>query len=132
MNTEVRTSVTPIILTTGMYDLLKEELRKRRLSKYNEEKLKLELKNARQVLGKDIPENIVTVNKAVTVKNVHTSEEFTYNLVAPAVAKRKNLTHSILTQIGVAVIGYSEGSEVVWEMPDGIKTFAITEVKPLK
>ena len=132
MNTEVKTSVTPIILTTGMYDLLKEELRKRRLSVYNEEKLKLELKNARQVLRKEIPENIVAVDKSVTVKNVDTNEELTYKLVAPAKAKRKNLTHSILSPIGVAVIGYAEGSEVVWEMPDGIKTFTITEVKPIQ
>ncbi|MES3018756.1 MAG: GreA/GreB family elongation factor [Bacteroidota bacterium] len=131
MNTEVKTSVTPIILTTGMYDLLKEELRKRRLSKYNEDKLMLELKNARQVLRKEIPANIVAVDKSVTVKNVETAEEFTYKLVAPAKAKRKNLTHSILSPIGVAVIGYSEGSEVVWEMPDGIKTFTIVEVKAL-
>lgn len=131
MNTEVKTSVSPIILSTGMYDLLKEEVRKRRLSKYNEEKLKLELKNARQVLRKEIPENIVTVDKSITVKNVQTSEESTYKLVAPGKAKRKNHTYSILSPIGVALIGYSEGSEVVWEMPDGIKTFTIIEVKSL-
>lgn len=131
MDTNVKTSAEPIIVTTGMYDLLKEELRKRRLSLYNEEKLRLELKNARQVLRKEIPENVVAVNKSVKVKNSVTGEEFTYKLVAPDKAKRKNLTHSILSPIGVAVIGYSEGSEVVWDMPDGIKTFNITEVKPL-
>ena len=131
MNTEVKASVEPIILTTGMYDLLKEELRRRRLTLYNEEKLKLELKNARQILNKEIPEDIVAVNKSVKVKNVDTGEEFTYKLVAPEKAKRKNQTHSILSPIGVAVLGYRQGSNVVWEMQDGIKTFNITEVKPL-
>lgn len=131
MTTEIKTSVAPIILTTGMYDLLKEELRRRRLSLYNEQKLTLELKNAQQVLSKDIPENIVTVNKSVRLKDVNSGEEFTYKLVGPAKAKRKHQTFSILSPIGVAIIGYAEGTEVVWEMPNGVKTFQIIEVKPL-
>ncbi len=131
MNTEVKTSAQPIVVSTAMYDLLKEELRKRKQSRYNEEKLKLELKDARQVLSKDIPENVVTVNKAVKIKDVNTGEEFTYKLVGPDKAKRKNMTHSILSPIGVAMLGYSEGTEVVWEMPDGLKTFTILEVKNL-
>jgi regulator of nucleoside diphosphate kinase len=132
MNTEVKTSAQPIMVTTGMYDLLKEELRKRKQSKYNEEKLRLELKEAQQVLRKDIPEKVVTVNKAVKVRDVNTGEEFMYKFVAPDKAKRKNLTHSILSPIGVAILGYSEGAEVVWEMPDGIKTFSILEVKNIQ
>ena len=78
MTTDIKTSVQPIVLSTGMYDLLKEELRRRKLSLYNEHKLALELKNAQQVLSKDIPENIVTVNKSVRLKDVNTGEEFTY------------------------------------------------------
>ena len=131
MTTDIKTSVQPIVLTTGMYDLLKEELRRRRLSPYNEEKLALELKNAQQILSKDIPENIVTVNKSVKLKELSTGEEFTYKLVGPDKAKRKHQTFSILSPIGVAIIGYAEGTEVVWEMPEGIKTFQIMEVKPL-
>lgn len=132
MNTEVKTSDAPIILTTGMYDLLKEELRKRRLSRYNEEKLKLELKNARQVLRKEIPDDIVAINKTVTVKDIDTAEEFIYKLVAPTEAKRKNNTCSILSSIGVGLIGYREGTDVVWEMPDGVRSFNIVAVKPFK
>ncbi|WP_276347703.1 GreA/GreB family elongation factor [Daejeonella sp. JGW-45] len=132
MNTEVKTSAQPIMVTTAMYDLLKEELRKRKQSKYNEEKLRLELKEARQVLRKEIPENVVTVNKAVKVKDVNTGEEFNYKLVAPDKAKRKNMTQSILSPIGVAILGYSEGAEVVWEMPDGIRTFTILEVRNIQ
>jgi regulator of nucleoside diphosphate kinase len=129
MNTEVKTSAQPIMVTTGMYDLLKEELRKRKQTKYNEEKLRLELREAQQVLKKDIPENVVAVNKTVKVRDVNTGEELIYKFVAPDKAKRKNLTHSILSPVGVALLGYSEGTEVVWEMTDGIKTFTILEVK---
>lgn len=131
MNAEIKTSEAPIILTTGMYDLLKEELRRRRLSPYNEEKLALELKNAQQILSRDLPADIVSVNKSVKLKDVNTGDELTYKLVGPDKAKRKNNTFSILSPIGVAVIGYREGSEVVWEMPEGVKTFKIVEVKPI-
>lgn len=125
---EVETS---IILSTGIYDLLKNELRTRRLSKYNEEKLIRELKSAKQVLNSELPEDVVTVNKAVRVRELSTGQEHTFNLVAPAKARRKHNTLSILSPIGVAIVGYSEGAEVRWEMPDGVKEFRIEEVSPL-
>ena len=131
MNTTVKESTSPIILSTGIYDLLKEQLRKRKLSKYNEEKLTLELRSAIQVLKKELPQDVVTVDRAVKVKELATGEEFTYHLVAPAKAKRKNNTLSILSPIGVAMLGYVQGAQVRWEMPDGFKDFRIEEVSKL-
>ena len=117
-----------IILSTGIYDLLKNELRTRKLSKYNENKLTLELKSAIQVLKRELPKAVVTVDRTVRVKELATGEEHIYNLVAPAKARRKNNTLSILSPIGVAILGYVEGAEVRWEMPDGVKDFRIEEV----
>lgn len=131
MQTEILASQEPLVLTTSMYDLLKEQIRKKRLSKFNEDRITIELKTARQLLRKDIPENVVTVNKSVRVKDLENGEEFTYKLVAPDKAKRKNQTHSILSPIGIAMLGYAEGAEITWEMPLGFKTFLITEVKNL-
>lgn len=125
---EVETS---IILSTGIYDLLKNELRTRKLSKYNEDKLIGELKSARQVLNKELPEDVVTVNKSVRVKELENGTEHTFKLVAPTKARRKHNTLSILSPIGVAIVGYRQGSEVRWEMPDGVKEFRIEEVSPL-
>ena len=131
MHTTVKESSTPIVLSTGIYDLLKEQLRKRKLSKYNEDKLTLELRSAVQVLKKELPEDVVTVDRLVRVKELATGEEFSYKLVAPAKAKRKNNTLSILSPIGVAMLGYIQGAEVRWEMPDGLKDFRIEEVSKL-
>ena len=122
----------PIILSTGMYDLLKEQLRKRKLSKYNEDKLTLELKNAIQVLKRELPHDVVTVDRAVRVQELSSGEETTYRLVAPDKAKRKNNTISILSPIGVAMLGYRQGAQVRWEMPDGIKEYRIVEVNDLR
>lgn len=123
---------TSIVLSTGIFDLLKDHIRRRKLSTYNQEKLVQELRNARQILNKDIPTDVVTVNTRVRVKELETGEEFTYVLVPPAKAKNKNKTISILSPIGVAMVGYSQGSELSWEMPEGIKTYRIEEVSRLQ
>src|SRR5690349_4190752 len=102
MTTIISESNPPIILSTGIYDLLKDQLRKRKLSKYNENKLSLELKSAIQVLKRELPRDVVTVDRSVRVKDLSSGEETTYRLVSPDKAKRKNNTISILSPIGVA------------------------------
>jgi len=129
--TQIEPNKTSITLTTGIYDLLKEQIRKRRLTRYNEEKLELELKNARQVLNRNLPADVVTVGKLVTVADLESGQEHTYKLVAPEKARRKHNTTSILSPIGLAMVGYSEGSEVNWNMPEGNKKFRISKVDNL-
>ncbi|WEK21010.1 MAG: GreA/GreB family elongation factor [Candidatus Pedobacter colombiensis] len=122
---------TSIILSTGIFDLLKDHIRRRKLSKYNQEKLELELRNARQILNKDIPADVVTVNTKVRVKELESGEESTYVIVPPAKARRKHNNISILSAIGVAMVGYNQGAELSWEMPEGVKKFRIEEVTRL-
>ncbi|ATP55917.1 transcription elongation factor GreAB [Pedobacter ginsengisoli] len=132
MNTEsIKINDTPIILSTGIYDLLKDHLRRRKLSRYNEAKLELELKHAKQVLRNDLPADVVTVDTHVKVKEIESGKEFAYKLVAPAKARRKNNTLSILSPIGVAILGYTQGAIVQWEMPEGIRKYQIEEVTKL-
>jgi regulator of nucleoside diphosphate kinase len=129
MNTaSIKINETPIILSTGIYDLLKDHLRRRKLSRYNEAKLELELKHAKQVLRNELPADVVTVDTNVKVTEMESGKEFTYKLVAPAKARRKHNTLSILSPIGVAILGYTKGAIVQWEMPEGIKKYQIEEV----
>jgi len=132
MTTTTNQPVDSIVLSTGIYDLLKDQIRRRKLGKFNEAKLERELKQATQVLRKDLPADVVTVDTRVTVKELETGAETTYKLVAPAKARRKHETMSILSPIAVAMLGYSSGSQVQWEMEDGIKSYQIVEVAPLK
>lgn len=128
--TAIKITETPIILSRGIFDLLKDHLRRRKLSKYNEDKLELELRSAEQVLRKAIPAGTVTVDTKVTVKEVSTGDTYVHHLVAPAKAKRKHNTISILSPIGVAMLGYQEGAEIQWEMPEGLKVYRIEKVEP--
>lgn len=129
--TSLKIDNTPIILSTGIFDLLKDHIRRRKLSKFNEEKLKLELRYAKQVLRKELPEDVVTVDTCVRVKELESGNEFTYTLVAPGKARDKHKTLSILSPIGVAMLGYVKGAKLQWEMADGIKAYQIEEVTKL-
>lgn len=130
-STAIKTNQTPITLSRGIFDLLKDHIKRKKLSRYNELKLELELRSARQVLRRELPKTIVSIDKKVKVKELGSGKEYTYHLVAAHKAKRKNNTLSILSPIGVAMLGYEQGAELTWEMPEGIKSFLILEVSAL-
>jgi regulator of nucleoside diphosphate kinase len=130
--TTIKTETTSsIILTTGMFDLLKDQIRRKKLSNINEANLIEQLKNAKQVLRKDLPDNVVDINRKVRLADVETGETYTYSFVAPEKAKPKHQTASILSPIGLALIGYAEGTELSWEMDNGIRQYRIEEVTSL-
>ena len=113
MTTTTNQPVDSIILSTGIYDLLKEQIRRRKLSKFNEAKLERELRSAKQVLRRDLPADVVTADTRVTVKDLESGAETTYKLVGPTKARRKNETMSILSPIAVAMLGYAAGSQEI-------------------
>jgi regulator of nucleoside diphosphate kinase len=96
-----------------------------------EEVLTLQLKNSQQVLRRDLPDNVVTVDTRVTIKNHHTNQEHVYVFVGPDKARRKNNTQSILSKIGLALVGCKVGDTVNWVL-DGIQSeVEVSSVKRL-
>ncbi len=131
MRTSAKTNQNPIVITRGIYDLLKTFINSNKLSKYNEDKLDEELKLAKQVLRKDIPAQVVDLDKKVRVKELESGIEFEYHFVRPQKARKKHNTISILSPIGVALLGYKEGEKLSWEMPEGIKSYQVLSVNPV-
>lgn len=120
---------TQISLSKGVYGLLKDHIRSNnKLSLRNKAQLEQELKNARILPAKTIPEDVVGINTSVQVRDVETSEVLSFELVAPSDAKIKNNKVSVLSAIGLALIGYEVGEEVSWEFPEGFKTYKIEKV----
>ena len=105
-----------IVLTTGIYDLIKEHIRRKKATAAEEEVLKEQLKNATQVSRKDLPSDVVSVDTVVTVKDLATNEEEVYKFVAPAKAKARNQTLSIVDQMGLALVGYTVGAKIEWPL----------------
>ncbi|MGV8878386.1 MAG: GreA/GreB family elongation factor [Sphingobacteriaceae bacterium] len=122
-----------INLSKGIYDLLKNHLRvNNKLPVFNKTKLENELKFARLSPAKSLPADVVTVNTHVQIKDLETEQELAFGLVAPGEAKISLHKLSVLSPIGVALLGYAIGHEVQWEMPEGLKTYRIEKVSPLQ
>ena len=107
-----------LTLTTGIYDLIKDQIRRKKVSSQEEEVLKVRLKNAVQLTRKNLPEDVVTIDAKTTIKNHTSNQEESYTFVAPDKAKRRNNTESIISPMGLAIMGTKVGDKVKWQFDD--------------
>ena len=120
-----------ITLTTGVYDLIKDHIRRKKATPEEEETLKLQLKNAKQLTRKNLPLDVVTIDAKVTIKDLDTDQDEIYTFVAPDKAKRRNNTESILSTIGLALVGCKIGDVVNWSFGEEEKQLEIINVERL-
>lgn len=120
-----------ILLTTGIYDLIKDHIRRKKTTVEEEEALKIQLKKAKQVTRKNLPVDVVTIDAKITIKNVDTNQEEVYTFVAPDRAKRRNNTESILSTMGLALVGCKIGDVIQWNFNNEQKTIEILNVERL-
>ncbi len=113
-------------------DLLKKHLNDSVLSDYNKKKLLEELKSAVVIKPDNLPSDVVCIDSKVEIEEIHTGQKFTFQIVLPAEANMKLGKVSVFAPIGIALLGYRIGSEVQWEMPNGLKTFKILQVTQSK
>lgn len=122
----------PIIVTTGMYDLIKNQIHRKRVSKEQESLLVEELKNAKQVLRRELPEDVVTVDRVVTIKNIEDGTQKNYHLVADAHRKISKGRYSILSDIALALMGRRVGDVLDWPFEKGPLKIEIVNVEIVK
>ena len=118
-----------IILTTGIYDAIKDHLRRKKVSPNEEVRLASELRNAQQVRRRALPEDVVTVNRKVTIKDHSQNKEEEYIFVGVAEAKPKKNKHSILSDMALATVGYKVGDVIEWPFRDGERRIEILKVE---
>ena len=117
-----------IILTTGVYDLIKDHIRRKKVTIEQEEILLNELKKATQVLRRNLPDDIVSVDRKIKFKDNTTEEEIEIMLVGPKAAKVNKNKYSVLSEVGLAIVGYKTGDTIKWPTPNGSKEFKILDV----
>ena len=111
-------------------DLLKTHLKSStNLSAFNQLKLKDELKHAILLKHEELPRDVVRLQSEVRFKDVETGQEFNYKLVNPNQANMREGKLSVYVPISIALYGYRAGAEIQWEMPNGMRTFKVLEVK---
>ena len=118
-----------IILTTGIYDLIKDLLRRKKVTPFVEDQLIVQLKRAKQIRRRELPDNVVTIDCKVTIKDFLTSEMQTFTFVAPSKAKRRNNTESIVGNVGLALVGNKTGDQIKWDFGTGEKNIEIVNVE---
>jgi regulator of nucleoside diphosphate kinase len=90
--------------------------------------LQEELDRAKIVKPKKVPPGVVTMNSRVLLRDVDTSEEMTYTLVFPKDADIDSGAISVLAPVGTAILGYSEGDVVEWQVPSGRRRISIEKI----
>ncbi|AEH44058.1 transcription elongation factor GreA [Thermodesulfatator indicus DSM 15286] len=74
------------------------------------------------------PPSRVQFGVKVTLLNLDTDEEETYQLVGPYESDVENGKISVTSPIGRALIGKEEGDEVEVQTPKGVKTYEIVKI----
>jgi regulator of nucleoside diphosphate kinase len=95
------------------------------VSKYIES-LELEMERADVKKPDQISGNFIAMNSKVIISVNGIEEEIT--LVYPKDADARNNKISVLSPIGTAILGYSEGSVIEWRIPDGLAKIEIMKV----
>lgn len=118
-----------VILTTGIYDMIKEHIRRKKVTREEEELLLLELKGAKQVRRRDLPKDVVTVNRRVHIMDHTANKEQEYIFVPTTKTKPKKGKVSILCDVAVATVGRKVGDIIDWPFKEGERKLEILKVE---
>jgi len=78
-----------------------------------------ELSRADIVTPQDLPQDAVAMNSVVTFRDLETKTDNTVTLVFPAEANIAEKKISVLSPVGVALLGLRIGDRIQWPMPNG-------------
>ncbi|HRZ12527.1 MAG TPA: nucleoside diphosphate kinase regulator [Kiritimatiellia bacterium] len=87
-----------------------------------------ELRRAEIVDSRAIPAKVVTMNTRFRLRDLDDKSCMEATLVFPAEADIESGRMSVLSPIGTAVLGYSEGDTITWHVPAGERRIVIEKV----
>lgn len=121
-----------IIVTTGIYDLIKDHVRRKKVTLEEENRLLAELKGAKQVRRRELPDDVVTVNRRVLILDHSDQQKKEYIFVSTNKTKLQKRKFSILSDMALATVGYKEGDIIDWPFKKGNKKVEILKVTPFE
>ncbi len=98
-------------------------------NRYDAEELLAELKKAKVVADDKVPEDVIRLNSTVKVLDGHENRTIELTLVTPKQADIKKKRISVMSPVGIALLGYKKGEHVIWKVPSGEKRFFIVDVR---
>lgn len=91
--------------------------------------LQLEIEKADVVNDYELENEIIKLNSYFEVEEVTSRKMIRFTLTLPKHANLSEKKISILSPLGIAVIGFRKGMEIAWPLPGGVKQLKIVEVK---
>ena len=100
-------------------DVLDVQVRQSRTLASELQSLENLLDLARIVRSEAIPQNVVTMNSRVVFRDLGTGSEETVTITYPAEAHPSSGRISVLSPVGTALVGATEGQEIGLPLPHG-------------
>jgi regulator of nucleoside diphosphate kinase len=125
----------PIVITEPDARVLRGLLSTRNATDHDQEHLldlSAELERALVLDSSLVPAHVVTMRKRIRVLDVTRGTRQEITLVGPADADVAARRISVLAPLGTALLGNSEGDEVEWEMPGGVRRLRVERVFPVE
>jgi regulator of nucleoside diphosphate kinase len=125
----------PIVITEPDARVLRGLLSTRNATDHDQEHwldLSAELDRALVLDSNLVPAHVVTLGKRIRVLDVTRGTRQEITLVGPAEADVAARRISVLAPLGIALLGNSEGDEVEWEMPGGVRRLRVERVFPVE
>lgn len=90
--------------------------------------LEREVSRSCAVDGSSIPEDVVTMNSRVRVRDIDSGEVEVYTLVYPSMADPGENRLSVLAPVGTALVGSRAGDVIEWPVPAGRRRLFVEDV----
>lgn len=94
----------------------------------NNKRLISEISKAVFIDKEHFPTDVVRLNSTVIVKDLDTNQVKTYTIVLPDKVNAKQSKVSILSPIGIALIGFKKGLQFTWKFLSSKHRLSILEV----
>jgi len=91
-------------------------------------KLFTNIMNSKTLPQEKIEQGVVTMNSRVQLKDINNQRETEVTLTYPHDAEPRERRVSVLSEVGVALLGRREREVVSWKVPGGIGLFEIVKV----
>jgi regulator of nucleoside diphosphate kinase len=87
-----------------------------------------ELKRAKVVASEEVPEDVVTMNSVVRLKDMKTGNAMEITVVYPKDADLSSRKVSVLAPVATAILGCKIGDEVEWPAPQGMLSYKVESI----
>lgn len=90
-----------------------------------------ELAKAEIITDNKIDDDIVRMNSEVEVEVINANKKLYFTLTTPSESNVIHKKVSIISGMGIALIGLKQGTEVEWKLPGGLMRLRILKVNNL-